>query len=177
MLGFSIQLMRPTPTQAGEIRFEVKWEGYGYDQTTMEPEANLYVHPNVFPYTLTKTRRGVTVFQEYRRKNPISLDSVTPSPREAEGDQLGVVQALDTETSHAKPAGTAGTDFKPPAGSWEKSVRKIDACEDNDGSVKVYLTWEGGEKTVHALGQVYKRCPQKVRDTKQSFPAYYICPC
>jgi hypothetical protein len=150
---------------------------YGYDQTTMELEANLYVYPDIFPSTLTKTRRGVTVFQEYKRKNPISLECVAPSAREAEGDQLGVVQSRDTETSHAKPAGTAGADFKPPAGSWERSVKTIDACKDNDGSVKVYLTWEGGEKTVHALGQVYKRCPQKVRDTRQSFPAYYISQC
>jgi Chromo shadow domain len=116
----------------------------------------------------------VTVFQEYKRKNPIGLESVTPSRRDVEGDQLGVVQSRDTTTSHAKPVGTAETDFKPPTGSWEKSVTKIDACEDKDGSVRVYLTWKGGEKTLHALGQVYKRCPQKVRH-KANLSCIYTC--
>jgi len=108
----------------------------------------------------------VTVFEEYK-KHQISGESVSgPSPTEAKRDKLEVVRSRDTETIRGKPAGTKGTNFKPPTGSWEESVQRIDACEERDGSVKVYLTWKGGEKTLHTLGQVYERCPQKVRQYK-----------
>jgi len=56
-----------------------------------------------------------------------------------------------------------GADFKPPTGNWEDEVVQIDACEGAEGSVVVYLTWKGGQKSQHPLAQVYKRCPQKVR--------------
>lgn len=62
------------------------------------------------------------------------------------------------------PAGAKEAEFKPPTGSWEDEVVGIDACEGNAGAVVVYLTWKGGQKTQHPLAQVYKRCPQKVRE-------------
>ena len=65
--------------------------------------------------------------------------------------------------SSTPPAGVKETEFKPPTGSWEDAVVGIDACEGNAGTIVVYLTWKGGQKTQHPLSQVYKRCPQKVR--------------
>lgn len=64
--------------------------------------------------------------------------------------------------SATPPAGVKETQFKPPTGSWEDEVVGIDACEGSQGTVIVYLTWKGGQKTQHPLAQVYKRCPQKV---------------
>ena len=60
------------------------------------------------------------------------------------------------------PAGVTESGFKPPTGSWEDEVVLIDACEGNAGTIVVYLTWKGGQKTRHPLYMVYKRCPQKV---------------
>lgn len=65
--------------------------------------------------------------------------------------------------SSTPPAGVKETEFKPPTGNWEDEVVGIDACEGNAGTIVVYLTWKGGQKTKHPLAQVYKRCPQKVR--------------
>lgn len=62
------------------------------------------------------------------------------------------------------PASAKVKDFEPPQGSWEEEVVEIDAQQGEEGSVLVYLTWRGGQKTSHPLPQVYKRCPQKVRD-------------
>ena len=66
--------------------------------------------------------------------------------------------------SATPPAGVREAGFKPPTGSWEEDVVAIDACEGSAGTVVVYLTWKGGQKTQHPLNQVYKRCPQKVMD-------------
>jgi chromobox protein 1 len=66
-------------------------------------------------------------------------------------------------SSASPPASASKAEFKPPTGSWEDEVVAIDACEGNEGTVVVYLTWKGGHKTQHPLAQVYKRCPQKVR--------------
>jgi chromobox protein 1 len=60
-------------------------------------------------------------------------------------------------------ASVSQAEFKPPTGSWEDEVVAIDACQGNEGTVVVYLTWKAGQKTQHPLAQVYKRCPQKVR--------------
>lgn len=63
----------------------------------------------------------------------------------------------------ASPSASARhAEFKPPSGSWEDAVVSIDACEGASGSVVVYLTWQGGQKSQHPLLQVYKRCPQRV---------------
>lgn len=64
--------------------------------------------------------------------------------------------------SGPRSASARSAEFKPPAGSWEDVVKHIDACEGEEGSVIVYLTWESGHRSQHSLAQVYKRCPQRV---------------
>jgi len=64
--------------------------------------------------------------------------------------------------STSPPASLKKGEFKPPSGSWEEEVIGIDACEGNEGSVVVYITWKTGDKTQHPLAQVYKRCPQRM---------------
>ena len=106
----------------------------------------------------------MSVFQEYKKENRISGDSVSgPSPTEAKGGQLKVARLLDTKTNRGNSVGAKKADFKPPTGSWEDDVQQIDACEERDGTVSVYLTWKGGQKTQHTRNQVYNRCPQMVR--------------
>lgn len=80
-----------------------------------------------------------------------------------------------TATTSSTPP--AGAEFKPPSGNWEEEVVMIDACEGSEGSVVVFLTWKGGQKTQHPLVQVYKRCPQKMLKFYEShlfvpFPAF-----
>ncbi len=77
--------------------------------------------------------------------------------------QMVLQSAGKNQTSASPPASASKAEFKPPTGSWEDEVVAIDACEGNEGTVVVYLTWKGGHKTQHPLAQVYKRCPQKVR--------------
>jgi chromobox protein 1 len=75
----------------------------------------------------------------------------------ANGAKRSKKAASETPSANAKQA-----EFKPPTGNWEDEVVHIDACEGNEGTVVVYLTWKGGQKSQHPLAQVYKRCPQKV---------------
>ena len=64
------------------------------------------------------------------------------------------------------PASAKAAEFKPPTGSWEEDVVGIDACEGPEGAIVVYLTWKGGQKSQHPTAQVYKRCPQRVSDSR-----------
>jgi chromobox protein 1 len=84
-----------------------------------------------------------------------------------------VVRFLDTKTARGRPAGTKGSNFKPPTGSWEEGVQRIDACKERDRTVAVYLIWKGGHKTKQTHSQVYKRCPQKVRHKTNAFLHVY----
>ena len=60
------------------------------------------------------------------------------------------------------PVSASKVEWKPPSGSWEEHVTHVDACEGNEGTVVVYLTWKTGQKTQHPLAAVYKRCPQQM---------------
>jgi hypothetical protein len=113
----------------------------------------------------------VTVFEEYKKKHTSGESVRGPLSAEGDGNQLEVVRPHDTKMSCGEPAGTKETEFKPPTGSWEENVQKIDMCSEN-GMLKVYLTWKGGEKTLHNIDQVYKRCPQRVRHKTKS-PCIY----
>lgn len=86
----------------------------------------------------------------------------TGTPQETNGTKRGrkgVIHPAET----SPPASVTHSDFKPPTGNWEEEVVGIDACEGTEGAVIVYLTWKGGHKSQHPLSQIYKRCPQKVR--------------
>jgi chromobox protein 1 len=52
--------------------------------------------------------------------------------------------------------------WSPPSGSWEDEIEKIDACEDDNGKLIVYLIWKNGQKTNHETQIIYEKCPQKV---------------
>jgi chromobox protein 1 len=116
----------------------------------------------------------VPLFQEYQRAHGINQISIErPLSAESEGDRFQVAQPPDTNSGRiarpSKTSSTKATDFKPPTGSWEDAVEKIDTCEREGGTVQIYLTWKGGQKTRHPAEQIYKRCPQKVRD-RNPFP-------
>ena len=115
------------------------------------------------------------MFEEYKNKKRIKGGRVSgPSPTEIKPDGLKVTRLLDTRISHGKPASAKKVDFKPPAGSWEELVQQIDACEEKDGTISVYLTWKGGKKTRHTLKQVYNRCPQRVRYKSKPHSRYIL---
>jgi hypothetical protein len=115
------------------------------------------------------------VFQEYKNENRIRGGGVSgPSPAEIKRDRLKVARLLDTKINHGKPASAKKVDFKPPAGSWEEHVQQIGACEEKDGTISVYLTWRGGQKTRHTLNQVYNRCPQRVGYKSEPHSRYML---
>ena len=52
--------------------------------------------------------------------------------------------------------------WEPPSGSWENDVLAIDTIESNKDGLQVYLHWEDGKKSKHAIETIYKKCPQKM---------------
>ncbi|EEU38589.1 uncharacterized protein NECHADRAFT_55142, partial [Fusarium vanettenii 77-13-4] len=46
---------------------------------------------------------------------------------------------------------------------WEDHILTIDGCDEDDtGTLVVYITWCGGQKTKHTASVLYRKCPQKV---------------
>ena len=53
--------------------------------------------------------------------------------------------------------------WKPPSGSWEDEVEKIDGGEEDDnGKLIIRLIWKNGREAKHDAQVVYKKCPQMV---------------
>lgn len=158
---------------SGELRFEVKWEGYDKKaDRTWEPEENLESAKQILEEYLEPLGGKAKILADYEEKKAENAESKKGKKRSRQSN-------ADDEPngSAAKRGGRgrgkngvhpesstppAGHEFKPPTGNWEEQIVAIDACEGGEGAVVVYLTWKGGHKTQHPLSQVYKRCPQRM---------------
>jgi chromobox protein 1 len=66
----------------------------------------------------------------------------------------------------------------PPPGSWEHDVSHIDTVEQSvdpktgKDAKYAYIVWNNQRKTQHPLKHIYAKCPQKVRQTKDTS---YMC--
>ena len=55
--------------------------------------------------------------------------------------------------------------WKPPLGSWEDEVEKIDGGEKDDNEkLIIHIIWKNGRETKHDAPVIYKKCPQKVSE-------------
>ncbi|KAE9380734.1 hypothetical protein N431DRAFT_362753 [Stipitochalara longipes BDJ] len=150
----------------GELRFEVKWEGYEkVSDRTWEPEENLETASKVLNEYLAKVGGKEAILAAWREKKE-SAKKGRKRNRASTGAETANGTKRGKKNGHPKdespPVSALKAEWKPPTGSWEEHVTGIDACEGNDNNVVVYLTWKGGHKTQHPLPQVYKRCPQKM---------------
>jgi chromobox protein 1 len=65
--------------------------------------------------------------------------------------------------STSPPASTGRTHWEPPKGSWENEVQAVDTIEQDRRGLQVYLHWNNGRKSTHAIETAKKKCPMKVR--------------
>ncbi|KAI8648272.1 Chromo domain-containing protein [Fusarium keratoplasticum] len=148
----------------GSLVFQVKWKGFESEtDLTWEPEKNL-------------TASGDTILKEY-------FDSIggRPKPKtyQESGKAANTKRRAETSkdnssTTHKRLRRTKAqvTDesllattekWKPPLGSWEDEVEKIDGGEEDDnGKLIIYIIWKNGQETKHGAPVIYKKCPQKM---------------
>ncbi|RDL37057.1 uncharacterized protein BP5553_04490 [Venustampulla echinocandica] len=167
-----MQDLGPKTAITGEIKFEVKWEGYEKkSDRTWEPEENLETASKILNEYLASAGGKEAIMEAYEEKKA----ELRPKKGRKRGRASleannGTVpkRGRKSHPESSTPPRSAGAQFSPPSGSWEDEITKIDACEGHDGEVVVYLTWREGHKTQHPLEQVYKRCPQKMLRFYQS---------
>ena len=150
-----------TSLQTGELKFEIKWEGFEKkSDRTWEPEENLLTAEKVLNAYLEKhggKEQMIAEFQEMK-----NAGSKKRGRSSTGGAVNGAKRGKKSNGTASSTPPLGAVEFKPPTGNWEEEVVMIDACEGSEGSVVVFLTWKGGQKTQHPLVQVYKRCPQKM---------------
>jgi len=155
---------------SGELRFEVKWEGYDKkSERTWEPEENLETASEILKSYLDSIGGKEKIMADYHEKKEANTGKGAKKRARASTDAEANGSAPKRgrkgkngvhPESTTPPA--SSPEFKPPTGNWEEQIVGIDACEGGEGAVIVYLTWKGGHKTQHPLSQVYKRCPQRM---------------
>ncbi|KAK1767698.1 hypothetical protein QBC33DRAFT_54604 [Phialemonium atrogriseum] len=150
--------------QGGELKFEVKWEGYEKKaDRTWEPEDNLKDNASVILEEYFEAVGGRDkIFQEMKNglkgKKRGRSSTNTPTMGNKRSRKNG-----DHPKDTSPPATAKRAAWKPPAGSWEEDIASLDACEDEEkGKLMVYLTWKNGHRTQHETSVIYKRCPQKM---------------
>lgn len=148
----------------GVLKFEVKWEGFEKkSDRTWEPEENLETAPRMLDDYLASVGGKEAIISAWEEKKSGAVKKSKKRGRVSTTTE-GVNGSKRGKKAHPATEGlpASAKEFKPPSGNWEEEVVGIDACEGSEGSIVVYLTWKGGEKTQHPLQQVYKRCPQKM---------------
>ncbi|KAH0558630.1 hypothetical protein GP486_004720 [Trichoglossum hirsutum] len=67
------------------------------------------------------------------------------------------------------------TRWEPPKGSWENEVQAVDTIEQDRRGLQVYLQWNNGRKSTHAIETAKKKCPMKAmgKSSKDKRDAYY----
>jgi chromobox protein 1 len=65
--------------------------------------------------------------------------------------------------SISPPASIERKHWEPPKGSWENDVQAVDTIEQDRRGLQVYLHWNNGRKSTHAIDIAKKKCPMKVR--------------
>jgi chromobox protein 1 len=151
--------------ETGEIRYEVKWEGWEKkSDRTWEPEENLETAAEILTEYLAKIGGKEAILQAFEdKKSGKSSKKRGRASTGAAAAENGSKRGRKSNGAHpASATPPKSAEFKPPTGNWEDEVVQIDACEGAEGTVVVYLTWKGGQKSQHPLAQVYKRCPQKM---------------
>ncbi|KAJ3454889.1 hypothetical protein MRS44_013489 [Fusarium solani] len=149
---------------------------------TLEVAGTLFIY-NTLPVVLTNPRHlrvilqfayqrvcsrasGDTILNEY-------FDSIGGRPKpntkrraETSKDDSGTThkRLRRTEAQVTDESLLATTEkWKPPLGSWEDEVEKIDGGEEDDnGKLIIYIIWKNGQETKHDAPVIYKKCPQKV---------------
>lgn len=155
--------------ETGELRFEIKWEGYEKkSDRTWEPEENLESASKMLCEYLASVGGKDLILADWAEQKALAESSKkgkkrarTPTGKRANSRKRSKINKPHP-ASRSPPESSITPKFKPPTGSWEEEVVEIDACEGTEGNVFVYLTWKGGHKSFHPLSQIYKRCPQKM---------------
>ncbi|CAG9943824.1 unnamed protein product [Clonostachys rosea f. rosea IK726] len=143
----------------GNIRFQVKWEGYDSKKDlTWEPEDNLTEATEVLQeYFAGVGGRQAILDQTEKAKAKKRGRTGSDQPAGTKRQRKNGVHPADTEPPATKKK------WQPPSGSWEDDIENIDACEEEGGGkLVVYLNWKNGQKTKHETSVIYKKCPQKM---------------
>ncbi|OBT97691.1 hypothetical protein VE01_05006 [Pseudogymnoascus verrucosus] len=153
----------------GEIRFQVKWEGYNRpSDMTWEPEENLVTATEIVEDYYNQIGGREFVNDEAARE----LEKVKTAPPRKRGrapsgsaaapkGKRGKVEKVEKHPKDTTPP--ASLDFKVPTGNWEHEATAIEQVEEqDDGSLQVHIVWKGGQRTAHPVERAYKHCPQKM---------------
>ncbi|KAF5120902.1 Chromo domain-containing protein 2 [Metarhizium anisopliae] len=145
-----------------KLELRVKWEGYDRKKDlTWEPEESLRESvPEIVQAYFDSIGGRQKVHTQGRaaskRKN-------RPSVATAATDTKSVIRQENGTDPPETARSFATTSWKPPIGSWEDEIDRVDACEkESDGRLVVYLVWKNGRKTRHETSVIYQKCPQKV---------------
>ena len=149
----------------GVLLYKIKWEGYDKksDQTWESDD---------------KLEGATEALKEYHEKiggKPIQRKVITPSssshkrPRTdskpstpTTATKNSKVRRLNESARPDSPATDNLSRWVPPKGSWEEDVMQVDTIERDDQGLHIYLDWNNGKKTRHAIEKIYNKCPKKM---------------
>jgi len=147
---------------SGDVVYEVKWEGYeAVADRTWEPEENLESARETLEAYWKKHGKPTAREPSKKGKKRKTEDTSTPKggrPKRAKEE---------TPELSAKKKAKAQKEPPLPKGTWENDVASVDTIEEalnETGSLQryVFVLWDDGRKTRHAIETVNEKCPKKM---------------
>lgn len=144
----------------GALKFLVQWQGFESKKDwTWEPEDNLKVSGDeILDEYYSKIGGRDRIFQESeaaqtKKRRRATKETFVTTPKRSEQNEVHAANKTLLVTANQ---------WSPPSGSWEDEIETIDACEEDNGKLVVYLIWKNGQKTKHDTQVIYRKCPQKM---------------
>ncbi|KAI9781750.1 MAG: hypothetical protein M1839_005743 [Geoglossum umbratile] len=154
--------------EEGTIRLQVKWKGYDRPKDmTWEPETNLAedVSDMLEEYYQKIGGRPKLSKKAISGKRARDNKSNTPQSSRKGSKSRKTNDYGSTRLGSASPPTKVERDhWEPPKGSWENDVQTVDTIEQDRRGLQVYLQWNNGHKSTHAIDIAKKKCPMKLLD-------------
>ncbi|EXJ61389.1 uncharacterized protein A1O5_11703 [Cladophialophora psammophila CBS 110553] len=154
---YSVETIRDHKFSKGQTLYLIKWQGYGEEENTWEPEDHLIPHSRAVLKEYHKKIGGKPVPPPARIRSKQKLRE-TPSSEEHRASKR---RKRNKDVSASPAEETTEESWLPEGEDWEDQVASVEMVDqDDNGLLHAYIKFKNGRRTRVGMDKIYKHCPR-----------------